>query len=162
MSKVRILVVDDVAFWREFVCSVVRSEPLFEIICEAVDGNQAFVIAGRLQPTIALLDVGLPKVSGIDAAIAIRRLAPDTRIVFLSDQRDPDVVRAALQVADGYVLKSDAGRDLVPAIHSVAKGDPFISRQVGDLLRGDNFSTTEPLTCLGFDTVTSRSTPLLN
>jgi DNA-binding NarL/FixJ family response regulator len=138
MSKVRILVVDDVALWRKFVCSVLRVEPLFEIICEAVDGNQAFVMAGRLQPTVALLDVGLPKLSGIDAAIAIRRLAPNTRIVFLSDQRDPDIVQAALQVAHGYVLKSDAARDLVPAIHSVAKGDPFISRQVAGLLRGDN------------------------
>jgi DNA-binding NarL/FixJ family response regulator len=139
MSKVRILVADDVAFWREFVCSTLRSEPLFDIICEAVDGNQAFVIAGQLQPTIALLDVGLPKLNGIDAAITIRRIAPHTGIVFLSDQRDPDVVQAALQVAHGYVLKSDAATDLVPAIHSVAKGDPFISRQVADLLRGDNF-----------------------
>jgi DNA-binding NarL/FixJ family response regulator len=138
MSKVRILVVDDVAYWREFVCSVLRSEPLFDIICEAVDGSQAFAMAGRLQPTVALLDVGLPKLSGIDAAIKIRKIAPNTRIVFLSDQRDSDVVQAALQVADGYVLKSDAAIDLVPAIHSVAKGDPFISRQVADLLRGDN------------------------
>lgn len=139
MSKVRILVVDDVAFWREFVCSVLRSEPLFEIICEAVDGNQAFVMAGRLHPAIVLLDVGLPKLSGIDAAIAIRRLAPDTRIVFLSEQRDPGVVQAALQVADGYVLKSDAAMDLAPAIHSAVRGETFISRQLADLLRGDNF-----------------------
>jgi DNA-binding NarL/FixJ family response regulator len=138
MSKVRILVVDDVAFWRKFVCSVLRIEPLFEIICEAVDGNQAFVMAGRLQPTVALLDVGLPKLSGIDAAIAIRRLAPNTRIVFLSDQRDPDIVQAALQVAHGYVLKSDAAMDLVSAIHSAVRGETFISRQLADLRREGN------------------------
>jgi DNA-binding NarL/FixJ family response regulator len=123
MSKVRILVVDDVAFWREFVSSKLRDEPSFEIICETVDGKQAFVLAGQLQPTVALLDVGLPKLNGIDAARTIRKIAPNTRIVFLSEQRDPDVVEAALQVADGYVLKSDAGTDLVPAIHSLPKGD---------------------------------------
>jgi DNA-binding NarL/FixJ family response regulator len=138
MSKVGILVVDDFALWREFVSSVLRSEPLFEIVCEVVDGKQAVAMAGQLQPTVALLDIGLPKLSGIDAAITIRKIAPNTRAVFLSDQRDPDVVQAALQVADGYVLKSDAATDLVPAIHSVAKGDPFMSRQVADLLRGDS------------------------
>ena len=138
MSKVGILVVDDFALWREFVSSMLRSEPSFEIICEFVDGKQAVVMAGRLQPTVALLDIGLPKLSGIDAAFTIRKIAPNTRIVFLSDQRDPDVVQAALQVADGYVLKSDAATDLVPAIRSVVKGDPFISRQVADLLRRDS------------------------
>jgi DNA-binding NarL/FixJ family response regulator len=138
MSKVRILVVDDVAFWREFVSSTLRGEPSFEIICEAVDGKQAFLLAGQLQPTVALLDVCLPKLNGIEAAVSIRKIAPNTRIVFLSAQRDPDVVQAALQVADGYVLKLDAATDLVPAIHSLPKGDPFISRQVAGLLRGHN------------------------
>jgi DNA-binding NarL/FixJ family response regulator len=139
MSKVRILVVDDTAVWRDFVSATFRSEPSFSIVCEAVDGKQAFVIAERLQPTVALLDIGLPKVNGIDAAITIRKIAPSTRIVFLSDQRDPDIVKEALRVADGYVLKSDAATDLVPAIHSAAKGDPFISRHVADVLRGENF-----------------------
>jgi DNA-binding NarL/FixJ family response regulator len=139
MSKVRILVVDDIASWRELVSSVFRSELSFEIICEAVDGKQAVVMAERLQPTIALLDVGLPKLSGIDAAREIRKLAPSTKIAFLSEQRDPDVVKAALNVASGYVLKSDAATDLVPAIHSVARGERFISRQLADLRRENTF-----------------------
>ena len=133
MSKVRILVVDDMAFWRETVCSMLRNEPSFEIICEVVDGQQAVLMADRLRPTIVLLDIGLPRMSGLDAAIWIQKLAPNTRIVFLTEQSDLDVVHAALKVGCGYVLKSDAAADLVPAIHSVARGETFISRQLTGL-----------------------------
>jgi len=130
LSKVRILVVDDIAFWRDLVSSMLQHEPSFEIICEAVDGLQAVLVAEQFQPTIALLDIGLPRLSGIDAAKRIRTLAPQTRIVFLSEERDLEVVQAALDAACGYVLKSDAANDLIPAIHSVASGDSFISRQL--------------------------------
>ena len=133
MSKVRILVIDDVAFWREFVCSMLRNEPSFEIICEVVDGKQAILLAEQFHPTIALLDIGLPLLSGIDAAAWIQKLAPNTRILFLSEQRDPEIVQAALHVGCGYVLKSDAATDLVRAIHSVARGETFISHQLAGL-----------------------------
>ncbi|MFZ1009239.1 MAG: response regulator transcription factor [Candidatus Sulfotelmatobacter sp.] len=133
MLKVRILVVDDVAFWREFVCSKLESEPSFEVICEVVDGRQAVVMAERLQPTIALMDVGLPELCGIDAAVEIRKCAPNCRILFLTEQCDSDVVQAALDAGCGYVLKSDAATDLVAAIHSVSRGHMFISRQLAGL-----------------------------
>jgi DNA-binding NarL/FixJ family response regulator len=133
MLKIRILVVDDVAFWREFVCSELAGEPSFEVICEAMDGRQAVVMAERLQPTIALMDVGLPELCGIDAAIEIRKLAPNCKILFLSEQRDSDVIQAALDAGCGYVLKSDAGADLIAAIHSVSSGRRFISRELAGL-----------------------------
>jgi DNA-binding NarL/FixJ family response regulator len=133
LSKVRILVVDDAAFWRESISFMLQNEPSFEIICEVVDGLQAIRMAEHFQPTIALLDIGLPRLSGIDAAKRIRTLAPQTRTLFFSEQRDPEVVQAALNLACGYVLKSDAARELIPAIHSVALGEPFISSQLGGL-----------------------------
>jgi DNA-binding NarL/FixJ family response regulator len=139
VSKVSILVADDIAFWREFACSVIGREPSFEIIWVAVDGQQAVVMAERLQPKIALLDVGLPGLNGIDAAIGIRKLAPHTRIVFLSLQTDLDVVQAALHVGSGYVAKTDAATELVPAIYSVAKGERFLSHQFADLRQENNF-----------------------
>lgn len=133
MLRVRILVVDDTAIWREFVSSMLHNEPSCEIICEVVDGLQAVLMAEHFQPTIALLDIGLPRLNGIDAATRIRTLAPQTRTLFLSEQNDLEVVQAALNVACGYVLKSDAANDLIPAIHSVASGEPFISHQLAGL-----------------------------
>jgi DNA-binding NarL/FixJ family response regulator len=133
MSKVRILVAEDTELWRDFVSSTLQKEPSFEIICEVVDGLQAVLMAEQFQPTIALLDIGLPRLSGIDAAKRIRTLAPQTRTVFLSERRDLEVVQAALNLACGYVLKSDAANDLIPAIHSVASGEPFVSRQLASV-----------------------------
>lgn len=134
MSNVRILVVDDIAFWRKLISSVLQNESSFDIVCEVVDGLQAVLMAEQLRPTIVLLDISLPRLNGIDAARWIRTLAPTARIIFLSEQRDPEIIQAALNLACGYVLKSDAASDLIPAIHSVAAGKPFFSSQLDGLV----------------------------
>jgi len=133
VPKVSVLVAEDNELWRNFIGLTFRLESPFEIICEVVDGLQAVLIAEQRQPTIALLDISLPRLNGLDAARSIRKLAPSTKIVFLSDQRDLEVVRAALAVGSGYVLKSDAGDDLVAAIHSVVRGEKVLSRQLAGL-----------------------------
>src|SRR5882762_6052138 len=94
MSVVRILVADDVEGWRQIVSFILRTEP-FEIICEASDGLAAIRLAEQLQPTIVLLDIGLPKSNGIRVGVEIRKLAPEAKIVFLSQESDIDIVRAA-------------------------------------------------------------------
>ena len=130
MSVVRILVVDDVEDWRRWLASVLRAEP-FEIIGEASDGLEAVQLVEQMQPTVVLLDIGLPRLNGIEAGVRIRRVAPDAKILYLSQEFDPDIVRAALQLgAFGYVLKSDAARELVEAIHTVVQGKKFISSGV--------------------------------
>jgi DNA-binding NarL/FixJ family response regulator len=133
VSQVSILVAEDNELWRDFISLTLRIESSFEIICEVVDGLQAVLIAERRQPTIALLDLGLPRLNGLDAARSIRELAPYTKIVFFSDHRDVEIVNAALAVGFGYVLKPDAGDDLVTAIHSAVRGEKFISRQLAAL-----------------------------
>lgn len=133
MSKVTILVSEDNELWRHFIRQTLRKEPSFEIICETVDGMQAVLMAEQHQPTTAVLDIGLPRLNGLDAARSIRKLAPNTNIVFLSEQRDLEVVKAALAIGSGYVLKSDAGDDLVAAIHSVFRGERVLSRQLANL-----------------------------
>jgi DNA-binding NarL/FixJ family response regulator len=133
VCKVRILVAEDLDLWREYISSTLLREPSFELICEAVDGLQAVQMAEQHQPTIALLDIGLPHLCGIDAARSIQALAPNTRIVFLSGEQDNEIIRTALELGSGYVLKSDAAMDLVAAIHSVAKGETFVSRHLARL-----------------------------
>lgn len=130
MCKVRILVAEDIELWRDYISSVLREEPSFEIICEVADGPRAVQVAEQQQPTIALLDIGLPRLTGIDAARSIKELSPNTAVVFLSGEQDLEVIQAALDVGSGYVLKSDAASDLVAAIQAVARGDTFISRQL--------------------------------
>jgi len=119
--KIHILVAEDTELWRKFISSTLQKEPSVEIICEVVDGVQAVLAAERHQPTVALLDISLPLLSGLDAARSIRRLAPNTKIVFVSEQRDIEVVQAALDIGSRYVMKSNAARDLVAAIHSAAR-----------------------------------------
>ena len=138
MSVGRVLVVDDVEDWRRFVSSMLRAEP-FEIVGEASDGLMAVHLAEQMQPTVVLLDIGLPGLDGIKAGAGIRRVAPDAKIVFVSQEFDPDIIRAALQLgAWGYVLKSDAARELVKAINAVLSGKDFVSSSVSvrDFSRG--------------------------
>ena len=131
MSLVRVLVAEGVECWRRFVSSMLRKVPSFEIICEVSDGLKAVQQAEKLQPTVVLLDIGLPGLNGIEAGGWIRKLVPETKIVFLSEQFDRDIVEAALNLrAGGYVLKSDAGRDLVTAIYIVVRGEKFASHQL--------------------------------
>jgi len=78
-----------------------------------------------------LLDIGLPGLDGIKAGAGIRAVAPDAKIVFVSQESDPDIVRAALLLGGwAYVLKSDAAQELVEAIHSVVRGGKFVSRSL--------------------------------
>ena len=130
MSVVRIFVVDDVDDWRRWVGSTLRTEP-FKIIGEASNGLEAVYLVAQTQPTVVLLDIGLPRLNGIEAGVRIRRVAPDAKILYLSQEFDPDIVQAALRIgALGYVLKSDAARELVEAIHTVVGGKKFVSSGV--------------------------------
>jgi DNA-binding NarL/FixJ family response regulator len=88
-------------------------------------------MAETLKPNIILLDIGLPGLDGIKAGELILKLAPETKIIFVSQEFDADIVRAALQLgAWGYVLKSDAARELVLAMHSAVRGEKFVSRRL--------------------------------
>ena len=131
MSSIRILLVDDVESWRLSVSSMLRAEPSFEVVLEASDGLKAVQAAEKLQPAVVLLDIGLPGLNGIGAGGWIRRVAPFAKIVFVTMERDPDIVAAAWRLgAWGYVLKSDAARELVAAIQSVVRGEKFLSRSL--------------------------------
>jgi DNA-binding NarL/FixJ family response regulator len=84
--------------------------------------------AEELKPDLILLDIGLPNLNGLEAAKRIRQVAPNAAIIFLTQNSDRDVVRAALSNgALGYVLKADAGRELLAAVVRVLEGDDFVS-----------------------------------
>jgi CheY-like chemotaxis protein len=102
--------------------------PKFQVIGEASDGSEAVQMAEALRPDLIVLDIGLSKLNGIEAARQIRQLSPDSKIIFLSQHNDLDVVRAALGTgALGYVLKTFARRELLPAADAVLGGKQFFS-----------------------------------
>jgi DNA-binding NarL/FixJ family response regulator len=128
MPTVRVLVVDDSEPWRRFVASEFQKLPELEIVGEASDGLEAVQQAGELHPDMILLDIGLPTLNGLEAANRIRQVAPDAKIIFLTQNSDRDVVRAALSTgARGYVLKTDAGGELYPVMVGVLDSDNFVS-----------------------------------
>ena len=125
------LVVDDYEPYRRFVCSTLDSRPDLQVIGEASDGLEAVEKAQALKPDLILLDIGLPRLNGIEAAHRISRLTPTATILFVSQISDADVVREALSNgAKGYVWKQDAGIDLLPAVETVLRGAHFVSRGI--------------------------------
>ena len=127
----RVLVVDDFEPFRHFLCATLEVRPELQVIGEASDGLQAVQKAEESQPDLILLDIGLPKLNGIEAAHRISRLVPAAKILFVSQENDADVVSAALSNgAKGYVLKLDANRELLPAVESILRGKDFISTGV--------------------------------
>jgi DNA-binding NarL/FixJ family response regulator len=98
-----------------------------EVIAEASDGLEAVLVAGQLQPDLILLDIGLPKLNGIEAARRIRKLCPETKIVFLSQESSADVIEEALNSGGtGYVAKTNAGSELLDAIDAIRTGGQFV------------------------------------
>jgi len=131
LSPIRILVVDDFEGWRRQVRLLFQARPQWQIIAEVSDGSEAVQKVADLKPDLIVLDIGLPKLNGIEAARGMRHLSPTSTIVFLSLNNDPDVVRAALSTgALGYVHKTDVQRDLLPAIEAVLQGRQFVSSSI--------------------------------
>jgi DNA-binding NarL/FixJ family response regulator len=128
-STVRILVVDDFVAWRRYVLEKLQEIRNLRVIGVVSDGLEAVLKAEALQPDLILLDIGLPKLDGIEAARRIRIGSPKSKILFLSQERDLDVAQAALSAGGhGYVVKSDAESELLTAVEAIMLGKKFVSR----------------------------------
>jgi DNA-binding NarL/FixJ family response regulator len=129
---VRVLVVDDYEPFRRFVCAALKCKPDFQVIGEAADGLHAVQKAVELQPDLILLDIGLPRLNGIEASRRMSRDVPTARILFVSQNRDADVIAEALtDGARGFIHKHRVKTDLMTAIEAVLRGDRFLSQGSG-------------------------------
>jgi two-component system nitrate/nitrite response regulator NarL len=132
-SSVRILVVDDLEPWRRQVCRMLQTGPELCVVAEAGDGLEAVQKAKELQPDLILLDIGLPDLNGIEVANRIRQSDPGAKIIFLTQHNDEDIVGTVLSAgARGYILKIDAGRELLKAVTGILGGDNFVSSGIKD------------------------------
>ncbi len=131
MSPIRILVTDDFEDWRRQLRLLFQARPQWQIIAEASDGSEAVQKATDLKPDLIVLDIGLPKLNGIEAARRIRQLSPSSKIIFLSQATDREIVQTGLSTgALGYVHKTHVRSDLLPAIEAVLQGREFVSSSI--------------------------------
>jgi DNA-binding NarL/FixJ family response regulator len=131
VRTIRVLVAEDYPPFRRFLASTIQNRSELQIICEVEDGPEAVQKAEALQPELVLLDIGLPRLNGIEAARQIRKLSPNSKILFVSQESSADIVQAALDTgAGGYVVKTDAGRELVAALDAVLRGQTFVSKSL--------------------------------
>jgi DNA-binding NarL/FixJ family response regulator len=133
--SIRILIADDFEDWRRQVHLLLQARPAWQVVAEASDGSEAVQKAEELKPDLILMDIGFPNLNGIEAARQIRQRSPNSKIIFLSQNSELDIVRAALGTgALGYVRKIDARRELLPAVDAVFRGEQFISSSNGSKL----------------------------
>jgi DNA-binding NarL/FixJ family response regulator len=134
MAIIRLLVVDDFQLWRDCVQAHLEGHPKMRIAGFASDGLEALQKVGELQPDLVLLDIGLPRLSGIETARRIREVSPRCKVIFLTSHLHPEIVQAALEAGGcGYVHKEDAATELLPSLESVLVGKQYLSRSVMDL-----------------------------
>lgn len=123
--------VDDAAHWRKFVNFILRIDPELEIVSDVSTGDEAVKQAADLKPNVVLLDINLPGMSGLEAGRRILSHDPNTKVVFVSQERDVDIVHEALRIGgSAFVVKTDAASQLVTAIHAVTRGQVFLSRSL--------------------------------
>jgi two-component system, NarL family, response regulator NreC len=129
--KVRILICDDHALFREGVNSVLRAHSHFEIVGQASDGQEAVLLARRLNPDVVLLDISMPILKGFDAARRIRKMQPAVQVLILTIYEDEDMVGRCLSAGvSGYILKDAPPAQLVYAVEAVSKGEKYMSPRV--------------------------------
>ncbi|MGW1680139.1 response regulator [Saccharopolyspora sp. NPDC002376] len=126
-TKVRILLADDHALVRRGVRLILDNEPDLTVVAEAGDGAEAVEKARADEPDLAILDIAMPRLTGLQAAVELSRRQPDMRILILTMYDNEQYFFEALKAgASGYVLKSVADRDLVEACRAAMRGEPFL------------------------------------
>jgi len=135
MKPFRILVADDHEVVRKGIRALLESHAGWEVCGEARDGREAVALCAELQPDLALLDIGMPNLNGLDATRQILSASPGTRVLILTVHESEQTIRDVLNVgARGFLLKSDAGRDLVAAVEALQRRATFFTSSVADLV----------------------------
>lgn len=138
MKPIRILLADDHTVMRRGIRLLLESQPEFSVVAEASDGRQAVQQAEATLPDVAVMDIAMPNLSGIEAAERIASAQPNTAIVILSMHSDEGYVLRALKVgAKGYLLKDSVEGDLIEAIKAVHQGKTFFSPEISKMLVED-------------------------
>ena len=138
MNPIRILLADDHVVMRRGLRLLIETQPGLSVVAEASDGSEAVTEAQATKPDVAVLDIAMPKLNGVEAAQRIHEALPDTAILILSMHADEAYVLRALRAgARGYLLKDSAEGDLIEAIRKVHGGKTFFSPEISRMLAED-------------------------
>ena len=138
MARLRILLADDHTVVRQGLRKVLEDRPDWDVVAEAGDGREAVRQAEELKPDVAIIDVAMPLLNGIETTRQIARKAPATRILVLSMHSDEAYVNQILKAgATGYLLKDSADVDLLQAVEAVSKGKSFFSPAIAKVMLDD-------------------------
>ena len=133
--KRRIVIAEDHTILREGLKALISQDPDLEIVGEARDGLEAIRVISELKPDLALMDLSMPKMSGIDAIREIKRCCPDTKILVLTVHKNEEYVIASLKAgANGYLLKESTHQELMQAVSHVLDGKPYLSPGISDTI----------------------------
>jgi two-component system response regulator NreC len=150
MMPTRIVLADDHVLVRQGLKSLLEREN-FQVIAEASDGQEAVKLIETHHPDIAIMDISMPTLNGIDAARGLSRSAPKTKVILLTQHEEEQYIHEALEAGvKGYVLKNQVANDLIQAIRQVGRGEfylsPGISRAVMEAFRNKSERPADPLT----------------
>jgi DNA-binding NarL/FixJ family response regulator len=135
VKKLRILIADDHGLVRRGARAILQSRHGWKVVGEAVDGREAVEKAIDLKPDVAVVDIGMPELDGVEVARQIREAVPDTEVLVLTMHESGQMVRRALDAgARGYLLKSDLTECLVNAVQAVSQGERFLTPKVSEIV----------------------------
>jgi DNA-binding NarL/FixJ family response regulator len=138
LAQIHILLADDHTIIRSGIRLLLEQQPDFKVVAEASDGREAVELISKHHPEVAVLDIGMPELNGIEATRQIVSTEPATQVVILSMHADEGYVLRALKAgARAYILKNSAEADLIRAIRSVAEGKSFFSPVISKMLLED-------------------------
>ena len=161
MSKIKILIADDHAVVRMGLSALFRAKGDLDVVGQARDGEEAVAEARRLKPDVVVLDLMMPKASGVEATDALRRAAPGVRILVLTSYATTDGIAQALKAgASGAILKNAETSELVEAIRRVAAGESYVSPEIQALMKSD--PPVDALTCRQTEILHSLARGLTN
>ena len=152
-SIIHVVLADDHAVVRKGIREFLEEDPAIQVVGEASDGEEAIALVARAKPDVAVFDIQMPKMNGMDATRRVKKEFPQTRVLMLTAYDDAPYIFAALQAgANGYLLKTSSSDELVHAVHAIAEGESALSPTVAKklVLRAaggqPNEETIEPLT----------------
>jgi two-component system, NarL family, response regulator NreC len=159
--KIRVLICDDHALFREGVKTILASHPEFEVVGEAEDGREAVERATRLQPDVVLMDIAMPVLKGFDATRRIKKERANVKVLILTVYDDEDLVARCLDAgASGYILKDSPPAQLTYAIQAVSNGQQYMSpRVLTTVVRQFIANPTEPKS--SYDLLSDREREIL-
>ncbi len=136
--SITVLLADDHTIVRDGLRYLLEAQPDIEVVGDAADGREAVVLATKLKPDVAIVDITMPELNGIDATLQMRQVCPSTEVIILSMHANTRHVARALQAgAHGYLIKESAGTEVIEAVRAVHAGHRYLSQLISDALVDD-------------------------